>query len=105
QLVAWAEVKAVNGWSAHRIAVDGGPSAASAPDPVSPRIGAQILVRRPQPMPWGFAYAPRGPVAGAWDPLTIEALTDAVRSGLPAAAGRISHVRIDPEIEADGTHD
>ena len=29
----------------------------------------------------------------------------AVRDDLPASAGRVSHVRIDPEIEADGPHD
>jgi lipid II:glycine glycyltransferase (peptidoglycan interpeptide bridge formation enzyme) len=106
QLGAWATVKAVNGWSAHRIAVSGGdgPGNPGAGGP-APRIGAQILVLRPRPMPWGFAYAPRGPVAGAWDPLSIAAFTDAVRSGLPAAAGRISHVRVDPEIEVDGPKD
>ena len=54
QTSSWAQVKEVNGWSAHRV---------GAPD----RMGAQILVRRPRPMPWGFAYAPRGPVAAAWD--------------------------------------
>ena len=57
QMSAWATVKAVNGWSAHRVIADGRPG----------RIGAQILVRRPRPMPWGFAYAPRGPVAADWD--------------------------------------
>ena len=41
-------------------------------------------------MPWGFAYAPRGPVAGDWTPDAIEAFTDAVRDGLPARAGRVS---------------
>ena len=50
QLAGWAAVKAVNGWSAHRLAI---------PE----RVGAQVLVRRPRPLPWGFAYAPRGPVA------------------------------------------
>ncbi len=94
QLRAWATVKAVNGWSAHTVVADAGP-----------RIGAQILVRRPRPMPWGFAYAPRGPVATDWTPDAIAAFTDAVRTRLPEAAGRISHLRIDPEIEADGPHD
>jgi peptidoglycan pentaglycine glycine transferase (the first glycine) len=94
QLPAWATVKAVNGWEAHRISAgtDG-------------QVGAQILVRRPRPMPWGFAYAPRGPVARDWTPEAIGAFTAAVRDGLPAAAGRISHLRIDPEIEADGPLD
>jgi lipid II:glycine glycyltransferase (peptidoglycan interpeptide bridge formation enzyme) len=95
QTSAWAEVKAVNGWSAQTIETGAEPG----------RIGAQILVRRPRPMPWGFAYAPRGPVAGAWTAETIAAFTDAVRHHLGRSAGRISHVRIDPEIEADGPYD
>jgi peptidoglycan pentaglycine glycine transferase (the first glycine) len=97
QLPAWASVKAVNGWTAHRIS--GGS------DDSGGQIGAQILVRRPRPMPWGFAYAPRGPVASDWTPEAIGAFTAAVREGLPLAAGRISHLRIDPEIEADGPLD
>ena len=89
QLSGWADVKAVNGWSAHRIST--GPANADAG-----RMGAQILVRRPRPMPWGFAYAPRGPVAGSWDATALGAFTAAVRDGLPATAGRFSHLRIDP---------
>jgi lipid II:glycine glycyltransferase (peptidoglycan interpeptide bridge formation enzyme) len=96
QLSAWAGVKAANGWSGHRIVADG---AGDGP------IGAQILVRRPRPMPWAFAYAPRGPVATAWTPAAIEAFTERVRADLGATAGRVSHVRIDPEIEADGPLD
>ena len=64
QLSSWAAVKAPNGWDAHRLAVPVGP--AHAAPPVGSQIGAQILVRRPRPMPWAFAYAPRGPVADAW---------------------------------------
>jgi lipid II:glycine glycyltransferase (peptidoglycan interpeptide bridge formation enzyme) len=95
QLSAWATVKAVNGWSAHRILAE-----------TTTPIGAQILVRRPRPMPWGFAYAPRGPVAATtWTPEAIAEFTAAVRDRLPASAGRISHVRIDPEIEVDGPLD
>ncbi len=94
QMSGWAAVKAVNGWSAHRVTGD-----AATP------IGAQILVRRPRPMPWGFAYAPRGPVAGGWTPEAVAAFTAASREGLPASAGRVSHLRIDPEIEADGPLD
>ena len=94
QMSGWATVKAVNGWTAQRVtSADGAP------------IGAQILVRRPHPMPWGFAYAPRGPVACGWTAEAVGAFTTAVREGLPASAGRISHVRIDPEIEADGPLD
>jgi peptidoglycan pentaglycine glycine transferase (the first glycine) len=95
QLTGWAAVKAVNGWSAVRID-DHTPGA---------RIGAQVLVRRPRPLPWGFAYAPRGPVATAWTPTSIDAFTAALRRELPRRAGSVSHVRIDPEIEAGGPHD
>ncbi len=95
QLSAWAAVKAINGWSAHRIETGAG----------AVRIGAQILVRRPRPMPWGFAYAPRGPVASAWTADTVGPLTEAIRHELGRSAGRISHVRIDPEIEVDGPLD
>jgi peptidoglycan pentaglycine glycine transferase (the first glycine) len=92
QLSGWAAVKAVNGWSAHRILA-------------SDRVGGQILVRRPRPLPWAFAYAPRGPLGGGWSAAEIGAFTEAVRTGLPRAAGRVSHLRIDPEIELDGSHD
>jgi lipid II:glycine glycyltransferase (peptidoglycan interpeptide bridge formation enzyme) len=62
-------------------------------------------VRRPAPLPWGFAYAPRGPVATTWTPTSIGAFTAALRRDLSTSAGRVSHVRIDPEIEAGGPHD
>ena len=109
QTSAWAAVKAVNGWSAHRVLVGpaGGRNGVDGVAGVaqSPRIGAQVLVRRPRPMPWGFAYAPRGPVACGWTPETIGDFTAAIREQLPAEAGRISHLRIDPEIELDGAAD
>jgi lipid II:glycine glycyltransferase (peptidoglycan interpeptide bridge formation enzyme) len=92
QLGGWATVKAVNGWTAHRLVV---------PD----RIGAQILVRRPRPLPWGFAYAPRGPVGTDWSADELAAFTSLVRRRLRREAGRVSHLRIDPEIELDGPHD
>jgi peptidoglycan pentaglycine glycine transferase (the first glycine) len=92
QLSGWAAVKAANGWAAHRfLATD--------------RVGGQILVRRPRPLPWAFAYAPRGPLGGGWSAAELGAFTEAVRSGLPRAAGRVSHLRIDPEVELDGPHD
>jgi lipid II:glycine glycyltransferase (peptidoglycan interpeptide bridge formation enzyme) len=94
QLSAWADVKAVNGWQATRLLVDG-------PSP----IGAQVLTRRPRPLPWAFAYAPRGPVAGDWSASAVAAFTALVRARLPRDAGRVSHLRIDPEIEADGPLD
>lgn len=98
QLTPWAQVKAANGWSTVRLAT--APAGAGAGP-----IGAQVLVRRPRPLPWAFAYAPRGPVATAWTPDAIDALASELRTALPAAAGRVSHVRIDPEVEADGPHD
>ena len=63
QLGGWARVKAVNGWSAVRLRDE------------AAGVGAQVLVRRPRPLPWGFAYAPRGPVATAWTPDAIRAFT------------------------------
>jgi len=94
QLTAWAQVKAVNGWHAGPISSRSGSE-----------IGAQVLVRRPRPLPWGFAYAPRGPVAARWDADAIERFTEVARRGLAGRLGRISHLRIDPEIERDGPHD
>ena len=91
QRPAWARVKAVNGWTSERIVAGG-----SAP------IGAQVLLRRPRPLPWAFAYAPRGPVATEWTPASLGAFTEAVRS---APLGRVSHLRIDPEVERDGSLD
>jgi peptidoglycan pentaglycine glycine transferase (the first glycine) len=96
QLTPWAAVKAANGWSSIRLATSGDADGA-------PPAGAQVLLRRPRPMPWAFAYAPRGPVATDWSAGTIEALTDRLRVGLRAA--RVSHLRIDPEVERDGPLD
>jgi lipid II:glycine glycyltransferase (peptidoglycan interpeptide bridge formation enzyme) len=94
QLTSWAQVKAVNGWSAVRLA----PTPATA-------IGAQVLVRRPRPLPWAFAYAPRGPVAADWTAegaaAAVATFADSARTELKERAGRISHLRIDPEIERD----
>ena len=92
---AGARVKAVNGWAAPRIV------AASAAGP----IGAQILVRRPRPLPWGFAYAARGPVATDWGDDSVGAFTAALRRDVRRVAGRVSHLRIDPEVELDGSQD
>jgi peptidoglycan pentaglycine glycine transferase (the first glycine) len=94
QLDGWARVKAPNGWAARRI-VAGAPGR---------RIGMQVLLRRPRPLPWAFAYAPRGPVAEAWTAGAINDLTAALRAAR-ADLGRVSHVRIDPEVEADGPDD
>lgn len=91
QRSAWARVKAVNGWGSARVIAAGAEA-----------IGAQVLLRRPRPLPWSFAYAPRGPVARAWTPDAVAAFTDALRH---APLGRVSHVRIDPEVERDGPDD
>jgi lipid II:glycine glycyltransferase (peptidoglycan interpeptide bridge formation enzyme) len=56
-------------------------------------------------MPWAFAYAPRGPVASDWTGASVGDFTMAVRGTLPAVAGRVSHLRVDPEIELDGPGD
>jgi peptidoglycan pentaglycine glycine transferase (the first glycine) len=96
QLSPWAQVKAVNGWSAVRILANARDTGA---------IGAQVLVRRPRPLPWAFAYAPRGPVAQEWTADGLAAFADACRTTLREQAGRISHVRIDPEIEDGGPQD
>jgi peptidoglycan pentaglycine glycine transferase (the first glycine) len=92
QTSGWARVKAVNGWTSQRLLA-------------TDRVGAQILIRRPRPLPWGFAYAPRGPLGGGWSADDLQTFTEAVRTSLPRSAGRVSHLRIDPEVEIDGPHD
>jgi peptidoglycan pentaglycine glycine transferase (the first glycine) len=96
QLSGWARVKAVNGWTATRLL--GGTRSGSP-------VGAQILARRPRPLPWAFAYAPRGPVAAEWSSDAVDAFTDTCRAELRDAIGRVSHLRIDPEIEREGAQD
>ncbi len=93
QASAWAVVKEPNGWTKVRVIADSGDGGT---------IGAQLLLRRPRPLPWAFAYAPRGPVATAWSPAAVAAFTDALRA---ASMGRVSHVHVDPEIEAGGPLD
>jgi peptidoglycan pentaglycine glycine transferase (the first glycine) len=88
QATPWAVVKRPNGWRSARIVVD---------TPAGP-IGAQVLVRHPRPLPKGFGYAARGPLATA--PLDREALrafTGAARRAAPGLG--IAHLRIDPELE------
>ncbi len=91
QLSGWARTKAANGWR-------------SWPLDASSGIGARILLRRPAGVPWTFAYAPRGPLATTWDPASLAAFTERVRA-VAAGAGRISHLRVDPEVELDGPDD
>ncbi|HEX7496138.1 MAG TPA: peptidoglycan bridge formation glycyltransferase FemA/FemB family protein, partial [Candidatus Limnocylindrales bacterium] len=66
---------------------------------------AQFLLRKPRAFPWAFAYAPRGPVFEEWNPATLEAFTGALRPALVSAGVRVSHVRIEPEIELNGPVD
>ncbi len=87
QLSAWAQVKAVNGWTSRRLL-----------DPGDAGVGAQVLLRRPGPLPWAFAYAPRGPVLATWDQPSVARFTNLAQAGL-RLGGRVSHLRIDPEIE------
>ena len=93
QLAGWASVKAVNGWTSRRLL-----------DHTGPAVGAQVLLRRPGPLPWAFAYAPRGPVLERWDTDSIARFTELARAGL-RTGGRASHLRIDPEIERDAGPD
>ena len=98
QASAWATVKAPNGWWRTRVLADtddGG------------RIGAQVLLRRPRFVPWTFAYAPRGPLATAWTPDAVHAWTAALRAAARRNDwnARVSHVRMDPEVELDGPLD
>jgi peptidoglycan pentaglycine glycine transferase (the first glycine) len=88
QLTAWAEVKAVNGWRATRVVVDG----AEGP------IGSQLLIHGLGRTPWAIGYAPRGPVAAAVSPAGLATWTAAVRD--LAAHRRLSHVTIEPQVPA-----
>ncbi len=88
QLAGWARVKAVNGWRSARITAGEGDGL----------IGAQVLVRRPRPLPWGFAYAPRGPVTERWDPERVEL----VDPGAPSRPQRGRRARLAREDRSGG---
>jgi lipid II:glycine glycyltransferase (peptidoglycan interpeptide bridge formation enzyme) len=91
QLTAWAEANAAKGWLSTRVAVD---------RPAGP-VGAQFLLHRLRPGPWTRGYAPRGPLAVAsLDADAIAAFTRAIRDAAPRL--RLSHIDIDPEVDADG---
>ncbi len=88
QASPWAAVKRPNGWSATRVVAE---------TPNGP-VGAQVLVRRPRPLPWGFGYAARGPLTqGSLDGPAIEAFTEGVRAA--ARDMQVAYVRADPELE------
>ncbi|HEX7590410.1 MAG TPA: peptidoglycan bridge formation glycyltransferase FemA/FemB family protein [Candidatus Limnocylindrales bacterium] len=101
QTSAWAEVKAPNGWTPMRFIG----STAHGADAAASTFGAQLLVRKPKALPWAFAYAPRGPIFETWNPATLEAFTAGLRQVVTAEPWRISHVRIEPEIELNGPAD
>jgi lipid II:glycine glycyltransferase (peptidoglycan interpeptide bridge formation enzyme) len=130
QTSAWAEVKAPNGWTPVRFIgstlvskaeiVGPGetvivPGEGDVPEPEDEdegsepaeefEFGVQLLIRKPRLFPWGFAYAPRGPVFGAWNEATLEAFTATLRQAVASGPTRISHVRIEPEIELNGPVD
>ncbi|MGZ6273740.1 MAG: lipid II:glycine glycyltransferase FemX [Candidatus Limnocylindrales bacterium] len=124
QTTAWADVKAPNGWRPLRFVgirpversgavLEGSPAdGAGAGDEDQPEeageetaFGVQLLVRKPRMFPWAFAYAPRGPIFEQWNPATLEAFTGALRPALASAGVRVSHVRIEPEIELNGPVD
>jgi lipid II:glycine glycyltransferase (peptidoglycan interpeptide bridge formation enzyme) len=93
QLAGWAAAKASTGWRALRVA-----------DPHS-TILAQILLRRGGPLPWWFAYVPRGPVADCWSPDLVEPATELLRRSLAFPGRRVSHLRIEPDVEEDSGED
>jgi peptidoglycan pentaglycine glycine transferase (the first glycine) len=95
QTGGWARVKAANGWGMRRILAE---------SPDGP-VGAQVLLRRPRAVPWTFGYAPRGPVAAAWTDESLRDLAVAIRAEARISIDRLSHVRIDPEVECDGPDD
>ncbi len=117
QLDGWARVKAVNGWVSRHLYDPGDIAAAvgAATDsasetvrtaevsPDAAPIGAQVLTRRAGPLPWAFAYAPRGPVLGDWSTAAVGRFTELARSELRTV--RASHLRIDPEVERDAGPD
>ena len=129
QTSAWAEVKAPNGWVPMRFigsAIGGKVPIAKrvetvivSPADVSSAVdedersglgdesefGVQLLIRKPRLFPWGFAYAPRGPVFESWNGATLEAFTAALRQAVASSPSRISHARIEPEIEINGPCD
>ena len=123
QTSAWAEVKAPNGWTPLRfmgtrvtgpVTKDATPvqgaeeeddEDAEVGEATETAFGAQLLIRKPRLFPWAFAYAPRGPVFERWNPGTLEAFTGALRHALATRSDRVSHVRIEPEIELNGPCD
>jgi lipid II:glycine glycyltransferase (peptidoglycan interpeptide bridge formation enzyme) len=97
QLDAWARIKAATGWSPVRWRLD--PTLA----PTMALLGAQLLVTRRAPLPWGFAYGPRAPFGLRLEERTVGEFTKGIRGALKDQ--KIGLVRIDPEVEAGGPLD
>jgi lipid II:glycine glycyltransferase (peptidoglycan interpeptide bridge formation enzyme) len=128
QTSAWAEVKAPNGWTPLRFMGTAVVGHVSAPGSVTEGLegkadelpvdveavdsplheaafGIQLLIRQPRIFPWAFAYAPRGPVLEEWNPAMLTAFTGGLQQALATSPARVSHVRIEPEIELGGPAD
>ena len=98
QLDAWAAVKAVNGWAA---------PARDGPDRgrCGTTDGAQVLAAPAAAVPWA-SRTPRAARSAAGGRPGDDRGASPTRSGASCArAGRVSQVRIDPEIERDGPLD
>jgi lipid II:glycine glycyltransferase (peptidoglycan interpeptide bridge formation enzyme) len=93
QLDAWARIKAAAGWSPIRWRLD----------PTTALLGAQVLVTRRSPLPWGFAYGPRAPFGLRLEERSIGDFTSGIRDAL--ANRKIGLVRMEPEVEAGGPLD
>ena len=87
QTTPWAAVKGPNGWQAIRVVAGSGDAT----------MGAQMLARSVRGLPWRFGYAPRGPIAAEFARDALGEFTDTLRER--ARALRMSHVRVDPEVE------
>lgn len=93
QLSGWARLKAAGGWTSRRLRFELPGGAA----------GAQVLVVRRRPLPWGFGYLPRGPFGPGFGPASVQSLT--VELARAFRGDRVAVLRADPEIEAGGPVD
>lgn len=88
----WGAVKAQTGWAAQRVVW---PQAGSA----APRAAASVLLRRLNRLPWGVAYAPKGPVVDWNDRQAGESALAGVEA--IARSRRAIFVKIDPDVAPD----
>ncbi len=88
QLSAWGKFKRAYGWDAQQVALDVGGSIVA---------GAQILFRRlPGPLPFKFAYIPKGPLLDWADTNQIRTLFAAIHRQTRARGALM--LRIEPEL-------